>query len=109
MGAEAIQLFKGNMQPKEVIQIWGPNQPDYWQVGSEHLMFVGQYSGESYDACSKHMFTTYKAADSCCEITGSDNNQEVHFITMANSEERGPDITVNASTVYKELRSYAEK
>ena len=105
---EAIQLFKGSMKPKEIIRIWGPNQADYWQAGSERIMFIGHYKGESYDACSEHMFTTYKVADSCCEITGSGKNQEVHFITMVNSEERGPDISVNSQAVFQKLRSYAE-
>ena len=97
------------MQPKEIIQIWGPNHPDYWQVGSERLMFIGKYKGESYDKCSEHVFTAYKAADSCCEITGSGDNQEVHFITMVNSEDRGPAISVSSTKVFNKLRSYAEK
>ena len=94
---------------KKRFLVWGPNNPDYWETGSERLMFIGDYDDESYSACSEFMFSTYKAADSCCKITGTGTSKEVHFITMASSETRGPDISIKASIVFDRFRGYAKQ
>ncbi|WP_105198916.1 hypothetical protein [Pseudoalteromonas sp. T1lg10] len=104
---EAIQTFKGNLLPGDKIQVWGPNDPEYWQVGGERLMFLRMYEGNGYNSCSTHLFRSYKQVHwSCCEITEKDGAAEVQFETMLNSEQRGPDIPVDANKVFEALRSY---
>lgn len=103
---EAVRMFKGDMKQNDRVLVGGPAQPDYWLPGTERLMFVGDYEGPSRDSCTQYMFENYKAADSCCEITGSGKDTEVHFINMVNSEMRGPDITVPAEKVFRKLDSY---
>ena len=104
---EAIQAFKGNLKRGEIIQVWGPNTPDYWNIGGERLMFLRMYEGEAYDSCSTRLFKDFKQVHwSCCEITGIGEDAKVLFQTMSTSEHRGPDIPVDANKVFGVLRSY---
>lgn len=103
---ETKEKFKGALRVGDLIQVWGPNDSSYWEHG-ERLMFIREYEDNGYNDCSAYLFANYKQVHwSCCEITGLNDSSEVQFETMINSEERGPDIPVAASTVYKHLRSY---
>jgi hypothetical protein len=107
---EASQVFKGSMNKGDVIQVWGPNDPNYWKVGSDRLMFLRMYDGEPYSVCSKHLFSNFKQVHwGCCEITGAGDDAQVQFGTMLNSEESGPNIPVDADIVFSRLRSYEQK
>jgi hypothetical protein len=102
----AIQTFKGDLRSGQHIHVWGPNDPSYWQIGGERLMFLRHYDDEGYNACSSHLFAGYKQVHwGCCEIRGSGPDATVLFGTMINSEQAGPDIPVQASQVYAKLRS----
>ena len=102
---KTIQSFKGRAEPGKVMRVWGPNDVNYWQVGSDRLMFLRKYDGERHSACTRHIFSKFLQVHwSCCGIDGDGDNAQVMFETLLSSESRGPDIPVPATTVFQFLR-----
>ena len=101
-----VEPIKGTLAKDQRIRVLGPGNPDDWQMG-ERLMFLGDMSAEPDDACSEHLFTSYKSLQwSCCEIRRTEGHLYVQFITMINSEMRGKDVPVPAVKVFDLLRSW---
>lgn len=105
---EVLDPFKGELAPGSIVEVWGPDEPGYWRKGGERLLFLRQYdeyASSDYDACNRHVFTTYLQVHwSCCEVRGSGEGAEILFESMIDAEVRGADVPVPASVVYRALR-----
>ncbi|WP_158769985.1 hypothetical protein [Paraglaciecola sp. L1A13] len=104
---ESVETFKGKLKQGDKIRVWGPNDPTYWALGKDRIMFLDYYQGQGYDSCSSHLFSNFKQVTwGGCEISTKDKTENVLFHTMINSEQRGDDIPVASETVFNILRSY---